>query len=189
MQTCSSILTKVLDELNELGFGSENPIDAADTVEAVGRHFNAVHSSVQALRKSALLGDIEMLRAFTSLEILLSACSLAGMDGGDGEVDGADLIDELNEVLPEVYAVSGRKQCEKVFKELDADVTDDISTALPHDSGDYDRGYRDCSESMLLALRETRLSSMEIRDVILTVLDAHANNAPDIESTAVAHKG
>lgn len=54
-----------------------------------------------------------------------------------------------------------------------------LNDALPPGKGDYDDGYRDAAQSLVLAFAKSGVSIPKIRDAVTTVLDAFANNAPD----------
>ena len=102
-------LNSTLELLEELGFGTDDPISAADAVEVVSRSYWDVLACVEHCRCTRAADNSE-IRAHAALELLLKAYRSVGIgaEGDDNEVDGADLIEAINDVLQDVYAAAGR---------------------------------------------------------------------------------
>lgn len=56
---------------------------------------------------------------------------------------------------------------------------DRLNEAFPSEEADYDAGYRDATQSLLLALAQAGVPADTLHDAVTTALDAHANNAPE----------
>lgn len=54
-----------------------------------------------------------------------------------------------------------------------------VESALPGGGGDYDAGYRDALQSVVLALANAGVPANQLHDAVTTALDAFANNAPE----------
>ncbi|TXI24192.1 MAG: hypothetical protein E6Q67_02955 [Roseateles sp.] len=102
-------LDSTLESLEELGFGTDGPISAGDAVEVVSRAYWDVLARVEDCRRTTT-SDVAEIRAHAALEMLLTAFQSVGIgdEDEDNQVDGADLIDAINEVLQDVYAAAGR---------------------------------------------------------------------------------
>ena len=114
-------LNSTLDSLEEIGFGTDEPISAGDAGDIANALYADLLVCVENSRLATTSNAAET-RAGAALKMVLSAFQHVGIgaDGDDTEVYGADLIDEINDVLGDVYKAAGREP-----REGDADLDED----------------------------------------------------------------
>lgn len=147
-----------------------------EVAEPFGEHFAKALIAEHMQEAPGASADAVAARMFEDFSLPEGA---AGHDYGELLQQGAQFM-RARPTAPAVVSDGVHAAASSVERDIAiAEQMERLNDALPAGDGDYDDGYRNAAQSLVLAFAKSGVPLQKIRDAVTTTLDAFANNAPD----------